>query len=115
MVEYIYNRKCNQDCWQIGFGETNPITEIIQSELSLSSKIKCDGDIFKIYFDNALSDEQKNTLDNIINDYIADKPVIKESRIVDGSKISEQTIEEFDNSTTVEELKIVLKNILLII
>ena len=80
MIEYIYNRKCGKTEWQINIGENNPILEIIKASLFLVPKIECNGDIVKLYFKDELTIEQKNNLDNIINNYIANKPEIKESK-----------------------------------
>jgi hypothetical protein len=113
MAEYIYDRKCGQSEWQIGVRETNSITDIIQSQLSLSSKIKCEGDTFKIIFDVDLSTEQKNTLDGIVNNYIAIIGTENNCRIIDGKKISEETIEELNNASDIDSLKQILKDILL--
>jgi len=114
MAEYSYNRKCNQEEWQIGVGETNPLSEVIQSQLSLvPTKIYCEGEIVKIFFSNDLTNNQKAILDNIISSYVANIVEAKKGRVIDGSKISEETINELDNAEDITTLKVIIKHILL--
>jgi len=77
MTEYLYTRHLINNLWDIDNilrvdESDNPIMLATEVEAALPNKIfniKCSGDEAKISFDQALSSDDKTTLDKVVYDH----------------------------------------------
>lgn len=84
MAEYVYNRNCNGEEWQVGIGEINPLLTKISNQLGRTDvTIRCSGDELKVIFDGDLTAGQETELESIVNNYLGDG--LKHFRLYCGS------------------------------